>query len=94
MKEQKRYEFFSEMSRALWGYISDKLNIPVSDLAKESIREVLKRRGVSEENARHFTDIISRCDEAQYSPAGSVQMEEVYEDGVNIVSHIESVIKR
>lgn len=94
MKEQKRYEFFSEMSRALWGYISDKLNIPVSNLAKENIREVLKQRGVSEENARHFTDIISRCDEAQYSPAGSVQMQDVYDDGVNIVSHIESVIKR
>lgn len=94
MKDGQRKEFFGEMSRALWGYISDKLNIPVANLAKESIREVLKRRGVSEDNARHFTDIITRCDEAQYSPAGSVDMREVYNDGVNIISHIESVIKR
>ena len=94
MKEQKRYEFFSEMSRALWGYISDKLNIPVADLTKEGIREELQRRGIEPAQAQHFTDIITRCDEAQYSPAESVQMREVYEDGMNIVSHIESVIKR
>ena len=94
MREGNRHAFFEEVLRALWGYMSDKLNIPVADLSKENIREELQRRGVSAEDARHFTDIISRCDEAQYSPAESVSMSEVYADGVNIISHIESIIKR
>jgi uncharacterized membrane protein len=94
MREQNSRDFFSEMSRALWGYISDKLNIPVANLAKENIRTELKSRGVSEQQAQAFTDIITRCEEAQYSPLGSVDMNEVYTDGVSIISHIESVIKK
>lgn len=94
MREGNRHAFFEEVLRALWGYMSDKLNIPVADLSKENIREELQRRGVSAEDARQFTDIISRCDEAQYSPAESVAMNEVYADGINIISHIESIIKR
>lgn len=94
MREQNRHAFFEEMLRALWGYMSDKLNIPVSNLTKENIREELQRRGCPVEDAQHFTEIISRCDEAQYSPAESVQMDDVYAEGVNIISRIESIIKR
>ena len=94
MREQNRHAFFEEMLRALWGYMSDKLNIPVSSLTKENIREQLQSRGCPQEDAQHFTDIISRCDEAQYSPAESVQMSDVYAESVNIISHIESIIKR
>ena len=94
MREGNRHSFFEEMLRALWGYMGDKLNIPVADLTKEGIREELQRRGIEPTQAQHFTDIITRCDEAQYSPAESVQMNDVYTDGVNIISHIESKIKR
>ena len=94
MREQNRHAFFEEMLRALWGYMSDKLNIPVSDLTKDNIREQLQRRGCSSEDANRYTDIISRCDEAQYSPAGSIQMSDIYAEGVNIISRVESIIKR
>ncbi len=94
MREQNRHAFYEEMLRALWGYMSDKLNIPVADLTKEKIRDELQRRGVTAEDARRFTEIISRCDEAQYSPSASVGMGEVYAEGVNIISHIESIVKR
>ena len=94
MREQNRHAFYEEMLRALWGYMSDKLNIPVADLTKEKIRDELQRRGVTAEDARRFTEIISRCDEAQYSPSASVGMSEVYAEGVNIISHIESIVKR
>ena len=94
MRENNRHAFYEEMLRALWGYMSDKLNIPVSSLTKENIREELQRRGCSQEVAQHYTDIISRCDEAQYSPVESVHMSSVYEEGVAIISRIESIIKR
>ena len=94
MEQGNRHAFYEEMLRALWGYMSDKLNIPVADLTKENIRQELQRRGVDAAEAQHFTDVISQCDEAQYSPAESVQMQQVYAEGVNVISHIESVIKR
>mgnify|MGYP006874693489 CR=1 FL=1 len=94
MKEHNRHAFYEEMLRALWGYMSDKLNIPVADLTKENIREELQRRGCPQQDAQHFTEIITRCDEAQYSPAEWVQMNDVYAEGVRIISRIEQAIKR
>ena len=94
MNKDNRHAFFEEMLRALWGYMSDKLNIPVANLTKENIREELQRRGCAADLAQLYTDIISRCDEAQYSPAETIQMGDVYSEGVNIVSRIESIIKR
>ena len=93
MREQDRRAFYEEMLRALWGYLSDKLNIPVADLTKENIREELARRGVEME-ADSIITIIQRCEEAQYSPSASVDMSEVYGEGIDIVSKIESAIKR
>jgi hypothetical protein len=94
MEQGNRHAFYEEMLRALWGYMSDKLNIPVANLTKENIREELHRRGCAADIAQLYTEIISRCDEAQYSPAETIQMGDVYSEGVNIVSRIESIIKR
>ena len=93
MKEHNRHAFYEEMLRALWGYISDRFNIPVADLTKESVREELNRRGAAE-LAKAITAIISQCEEAQYSPVESATMEEVYGKGIDIVSKIESVVKK
>ena len=94
MEEQNRHAFYEEMLRALWGYMSDKFNIPVANLTKENVREELHKRGVSSEDSQRFTSIISQCDEAQYSPVESARMGDVYSEGVNLISRIESVIKR
>lgn len=93
MKEQQRHAFYEEMLRALWGYISDRFNIPVADLTKEGIREELTRRGAAEQ-AKTFTAIISQCEEAQYSPIESAPMSELYARGIDVVSKIESLVKR
>ena len=94
MEEQNRHAFYEEMLRALWGYMSDKFNIPVANLTKENVREELHKRGVSSEDSQRFTAIITQCDEAQYSPAASARMTEVYGEGVDIISRIEAMIKR
>ncbi len=94
MKENKRHAFYEEMLKALWGYMSDKFNIPVANLTKEYVRAELQKRGIDAEEALRYTSIISQCDEAQYSPIASSQMDEVYAEGISIVSHIESHIKK
>ena len=93
MREQNRHAFYEEMLRALWGYISDRFNIPVVDLTKERIREELTRRGAAEQ-AKAITAIISQCEEAQYSPVDSATMNEIYGRGIDIVSKIESIVKK
>ena len=94
MKADNRHSFYEEMLKALWGYISDKFNIPVADLTKENVREELQKRGVPAEVAQKFTDTISKCDEAQYAPVAAVRMDEVYAEGIEIVSQVEAMIKK
>ena len=94
MAEHNRHAFYEELLRAMWGYISDKFNIPVSNLTKETIREELYRRNVSAADAEQFCQIISRADEAQYAPSVEGDMGEVYGDAVDVISKIESVVKR
>ena len=94
MKEQKRHAFYEEMLRAMWGYISDKFNIPVASLTKEKIREELYRRNVAEATAEQFCEVISRSEEAQYAPSASGEMDELYAEAVEVISKIESAVKR
>ncbi len=93
MKRGERHAFYEELLRAMWGYISDKFNIPVSNLTKEAIREELTSRGMSYVDAELFCTIISRADEAQYAPSTDGDMSEVYNDAVDAISKIESVVK-
>ncbi|WP_417013990.1 BatD family protein [Alistipes sp.] len=94
MKQENRHAFYEEMLRALWGYMSDKFNIPVANLTKENVREELHKRGVAPELSQRFSEIISRCDEAQYSPLAGARMCDVYNEGVDFISKLESVIKK
>lgn len=86
--------FYEEMLKALWGYMSDKLNIPVSNLTKDNIRESLSRRGISADNTNKFIDIISECEYAQYSPSASGKMNEIYDTAAAMLSKFESLIKK
>ncbi|MFR9504254.1 MAG: BatD family protein [Rikenellaceae bacterium] len=86
--------FYKEVLSAIWGYMSDKFNIPVANLTKESVRKELSRRGVSQELITLFSDITTTCDEAQYSPMASSQMNEVYLTALKLISKIETEIKR
>lgn len=94
MELDNQHGFYEEMLRALWGYMSDKLNIPVANLTKENVREELRKRNIASDTIQQFIDIIVSCDEAQYSPMASAQMSEVYAEGVQIISKLESTLKK
>ncbi len=89
-----RRAFYEEMLSALWGYMSDRFNIPAASLTKESVREELHRRGVAAAESERFAAIVGRCEEAQYSPVDSARMSDVYAEGVEFVSRIEAIVKR
>lgn len=94
MNDGNRHAFYEETLRAMWGYISDKFNIPVASLTKEKIREELYRRGVAMAVAEQFCEIISRSEEAQYAPTADGEMSVVYADAIDVMTKIEDVVKR
>ncbi|MBR4999890.1 MAG: protein BatD [Rikenellaceae bacterium] len=92
MNSQNEKEFYAEMLRALWGYISDKLNIPQSQLTKENILEKMIARGIAEQTADEYLKVISDCEFAQYAPVQTSMMKEVFERASKLVIEIESKI--
>ncbi|MFI3333266.1 MAG: BatD family protein [Rikenellaceae bacterium] len=94
MNSHDEKAFYKEVLSAIWGYMSDKFNIPVANLTKESVRKELAKRGVGQELIANFSDIVTLCDEAQYSPMASAQMNEIYMKALKMISNIETEIKR
>ena len=92
MREQDRRAFYEEMLRGLWGYLSDRFNIPVADLTREVVREELHKRG-ADAAAEAIIAVIARCEEEQYSPIATADMSNIYDEGVEAVSKIEKIAK-
>ncbi len=90
MKRDDKHGFYDEMLKALWGYMSDKFDIPTADLTKERIQEKLFECSIPEAQSMEYVRIISECEEAQYSPVSSSRMGELYREGVALVSELES----
>lgn len=95
LAEKKTAAFYDEVLKALWGYISDKLNIPVSQLSKDNIEEELSRYGVSEELIKAFIGILNECEFARYAPGNQNEaMDKVYASAIDVISKMENSIKR
>lgn len=94
LAENKKNEFYDEVLKALWGYISDKLNIPVSQLSKDNIEAELTRYGVSDEVTKAFIDALNECEFARYAPGNENEaMDKVYATSVEAISKMENSIK-
>ncbi len=89
MRRGDRHLFYDEMLKGLWGYMGDKLDIPLSELSKDRVREELFERGVPAVDADDFADVVSECERAQYSPSGGAQMGDLYKRGVELISRLE-----
>ena len=76
MAEGKSSAFYDEVLRALWGYVSDKLSMPVSELSRENIAEKLASRNASQDDINTFLEAIDECEFERYAPgdvAGNMQ---------------------
>lgn len=91
----KRDEFYDELLKALWGYTSDKLSIPVAELSKDNIEEKLASRQVSPELIKEFVDILNDAEFARYAPGdASAAMDKEYQAAMDVISKMENSIKR
>ena len=87
--------YYEELHKAVMGYISDKLTMPVSDLSKDNICETLAARGVQQPVIDRLMNIISTCEAARYAPDYTPeQMEDQYKDALETITAIESGVKR
>ena len=90
MAENKPGEFYDEVLRALWGYVGDKLNIPVEQLSHDNISMRLSERNVNEETISQFIGALDECEFERYAPGDPKgNMNKVYEKAMTAIEHIE-----
>ncbi len=86
--------FYNEISQALWGYLSDKFNIPKSELSKETVNDKLIDRQVKEKSIKQFIETLDNCDFARFAPGDPEStMDKIYNEALEIISKIERELK-
>ena len=87
--------FYAEMLTAMWGYMSDKLSIPVSELSKDNINAELEKYGIDEQLRKESMDLIDKCEFAQYAPElASDDMNAVLDEAAGVIDRLESVKRK
>lgn len=90
LKEGLYSAFYEELHRAVLGYVSDKLNLSLSDISRDKIEELLVSRGVKEENIVQLLSLIEQCEYARYAPdLGGDNMDKNYSKALDLISSME-----
>jgi uncharacterized membrane protein len=95
MRENRTNEFYDETLKAVWGYMSDKLNIPLSQLSKDNVSSELARRGCDETLVAELLGLLNECEFARYAPGDpGATMDKVYRMAESVISKMENSIKK
>lgn len=94
MSQNKQAEFYDEVLHALWGYVGDKLNMPVEKLARENIADNLQRQSVDGKTIDTFISALDECEFERYAPGDpSGNMNKTIDSAMTAIMEIENVMK-
>ena len=94
LQENKKEPFLDEVFKALWGYVSDKLGIPISELSKETVNEKFNQKNVHEDIAQQFINTLNNCEYARFAPDdGTLTMDNIYNEAIDIITKMEKELK-
>jgi hypothetical protein len=86
-------KFYESVTRAFWGYLSDKITIPVAELTKERASAGLEKHNASEAVVSRFISILDTCEYARFAPGGGTEkMQELYNEACDVMSQMEKEI--
>ena len=94
LKENKKEPFLDEVFKALWGYVSDKLSIPIAELSKDTVNEKFTENNIQEDIAGQFIETLNNCEYARFAPADSATViDNIYNEAINIITKMEKELK-
>jgi hypothetical protein len=92
LKADDRAGFYEEVARAVWGYISDKLNMQGSEFSRDRVQEKLVSQNVPQENIDMLISVMENCEYARYAPGGNHEgMENMYNEAIAAISKLENL---
>lgn len=94
LAKNNKHDFYTEVSRGMWGYLSDKLNIDMASLSKDNVEDKLLAKQVNPDTITKLKYLISVCELALYAPVGEGgEMKQNYEAALNLIADLEDEIK-
>jgi hypothetical protein len=95
LAQKQEKAFYEEISKAVWLYLSDKLNIPLSALSHEMANEAMTRKQVPADLMTRTQRIVTDCETALYAGySGTQQMNNTYNEAIDIISKLEDCFKK
>lgn len=93
MTAGEKSAFFEEVSKALWGFVGDKLAIPPSDLSRDNLTTILQNRNVGDETINSLLQTIDQCEMARFGGASGADTNAVYQQALNSIVTLEQSLK-
>lgn len=94
LKQDHSEKFYEEVLTALWGYISNKLNLPSSQHNRDKVKEILADKAVDEALIKEMNDLLDMCEFARYAPSAVTESNQaIYNRSVELISNIDDSIK-
>lgn len=93
LKENKKDAFYDEVFFALYGYLSDKLQIPSSELSRSTISQYMQQRNMPEDDLRELIRLLDACEFARFAPGADSGMQQVYNDSITLLTRTENYLK-
>ena len=90
LKENQKEQFYEEIERAAWTYLSDRLSVPTAQLGKENIAQILAAKSVSEDIIKQLLHVLSTAEFARYAPISDHAMQDIYDDTTKIINQLEN----
>jgi hypothetical protein len=85
--------FYEEIYRALYGYLSDKLRLPVAELNRQKIKELLVLSKVPDDITDRLLNTLDSCEFARFAPGAESGMNDIFEDASRIIRETENLLK-
>ncbi len=95
LKEEHDEKFYEEVLNALWGYLSNKLNLPSSQHNRDNVKSILHSKNVDEILITEMNDLLDMCEFARYAPSAvSESKQAIYNRSVELISSLDDTIKK
>ena len=96
LEKDEKEQFFEEIEKSLWNYFSNKFNVNIADLSKETINDFFNTNGVTETVINNFTSIIEKCEFCRFAPSAleTEDMKKVYEKATSVIIEVEQDLKK
>jgi hypothetical protein len=94
-KNEQTALFYEETEKAIWGYLSDKLGIELSELSREKVAGILVSKGMDEDAAQELFRIMDDCEFSRYAPSAEKSDPDIlYRDAARLIRNLEQNITR